>query len=57
MRPPITTVASGRWTSSVGPRIDVAVAGERGVRTMEPNLAAEERILAGHAKFFASLGG
>jgi D-amino-acid oxidase len=42
------------------PRKDGIVLGgtfERGVATMEPNLAAEERILAGHSKFFNSLGG
>jgi D-amino-acid oxidase len=42
------------------PRKDGIVLGgtfEHNVWTMEPNLAAEERILAGHAKFFAALGG
>ena len=42
------------------PRKDGIVLGgtfERGVATMEPNREAEERILAGHARFFASLGG
>ena len=42
------------------PRRDGIVLGgtfERGVATLEPNLAAEERILAGHKKFFAELGG
>jgi D-amino-acid oxidase len=40
------------------PRQDSIVLGgtfERGVATLEPNREAEERILAGHAKFFASL--
>ena len=40
------------------PRQDGIVLGgtfERGVATLEPNLAAEERILSGHAKFFGSL--
>jgi len=42
------------------PRRDGIVLGgtfERGVSTMEPDRAAEERILAGHARFFAELGG
>ena len=42
------------------PRRDGIVLGgtfERGVWTLEPDRAAEDRILAGHAKFFASLGG
>ncbi len=41
------------------PRQDGIVLGgtfEHNVSTMEPNIAAEERILAGHAKFFAELG-
>jgi glycine/D-amino acid oxidase-like deaminating enzyme len=41
------------------PRRDGIVLGgtfERGLWSLEPNLAAEERILAGHAKFFAALG-
>jgi glycine/D-amino acid oxidase-like deaminating enzyme len=40
------------------PRADGIVLGgtfEHRIATMEPNVAAEERILAGHAKFFASL--
>ncbi len=40
------------------PRSDGIVLGgtfEHHVSTMEPNLAAEEKILAGHARFFASL--
>jgi glycine/D-amino acid oxidase-like deaminating enzyme len=40
------------------PRADGIVLGgtfERGVSTTEPNREAEERILAGHAKFFAEL--
>ena len=40
------------------PRQDGIVLGgtfERGVATLEPNRAAEERILTGHAKFFAEL--
>jgi D-amino-acid oxidase len=42
------------------PRHDGIVLGgtfERGVSTLEPDRAAEDRILAGHAKFFASLTG
>jgi glycine/D-amino acid oxidase-like deaminating enzyme len=42
------------------PRRDGIVLGgtfERGVSTLEPNAAAMEKILAGHARFFASLGG
>ena len=42
------------------PRRDGIVLGgtfERNVSTLEPNRAAEDRILAGHAKFFAELGG
>jgi glycine/D-amino acid oxidase-like deaminating enzyme len=41
------------------PRRDGIVLGgtfERGVSTLEPNAAAMEKILAGHAKFFSSLG-
>jgi glycine/D-amino acid oxidase-like deaminating enzyme len=40
------------------PRHDGIVLGgtfERGVYTLEPDRQAEERILAGHAKFFADL--
>jgi glycine/D-amino acid oxidase-like deaminating enzyme len=40
------------------PRHDGIVLGgtfERGVSTLEPDRAAEDRILAGHAKFFAGL--
>jgi glycine/D-amino acid oxidase-like deaminating enzyme len=42
------------------PRRDGIVLGgtfERNVSTMEPNREAEDRILAGHAKFYAELGG
>ncbi len=41
------------------PRQDGIILGgtfERHVATLEPNLAAEERIMAGHTKFFNSLG-
>jgi glycine/D-amino acid oxidase-like deaminating enzyme len=41
------------------PRKDGIVLGgtfERGVWTMEPNAEAIDRVLAGHSKFFASLG-
>jgi glycine/D-amino acid oxidase-like deaminating enzyme len=42
------------------PRRDGIVLGgtfERGVSTLEPDRAAEDRILAGHAKFFSALRG
>jgi D-amino-acid oxidase len=42
------------------PRRDGIVLGgtfERHVATLEPNRASEDKILAGHAKFFAELGG
>jgi D-amino-acid oxidase len=42
------------------PRSDGIVLGgtfERGVSTLEPDRAAEDRILAGHAKFFSALPG
>lgn len=41
------------------PRQDGIVLGgafEHHVSSLEPDLAAEDRVMAGHAKFFASLG-